>query len=99
MSSPANPPEITQERVRHAIEGYRNRDRAIEYPECVRFITTTLKDTFGVEISTREVIEFWEWYSETYWFAGWLKPNRDDVVRGFPAWIRFLEGGEYEDLP
>jgi hypothetical protein len=91
--------EITQERVRNAIDSFKNKNRVVHFPDNVDFITTNLKNIFGVEISINEVIEFWEWYSETYWFAGWLNPTIRDINEGFPRWVSYLESGNFEDLP
>jgi hypothetical protein len=97
MSSPVNPPEITQERVRNAISNWRGASRAIEFPEDVEKIRSTLLDALGIDLPPSDVVEFWEWYSEFAWCAGWIRPDASSIVRGFPKWISMMEGTLWDE--
>lgn len=90
--------EITQERVIRSLEEWRNRKGPIEFPEDVEVISQHIREIFSVELPPHDVEEFWAWYSEEVWCAGWLvNPTQRDVERGFPKWISFLEGTLWDE--
>jgi hypothetical protein len=90
MSSPANPPEITQKRVNLALESFHGRN---PYPEDTKVISSHITRIFGINLPQSDTVNFWKWYSEWEWCSGWLvHPRESDIVRGFPLWIEYLEG-------
>ena len=81
---------LTNERVKSAFEAYRLRTQC-KYPGDVAFIRAVLYDTYGVELSEVDAIQFWEWYSDAHWCATWMKPIREDIVPGFLTFIAEAE--------
>lgn len=91
--------KITQDRVNAAIISYKNRKREIDFPDDVAHIRSTILDTFGVNLSPYDTMEFWEWYSEFAWFAGWIgNPSQGEIARGFPRWVAFMEGASLSEI-
>lgn len=89
--------KLTQARVTSAIINFRNRRSPIDYPGEVAAIGAIIQGTFGIELDPHDVVDFWEWYSEAFYFAGWLSnPSERDVAKGFPKWIAYMEGEPFE---
>ena len=90
--------KITQERVENSLKVYKNRSRLVEFPDDVEFISRALREDFKISLSQEDIQMFWWWYSETFFCAGWLLPSSHDVKEGFPRWLSYIEGKEFNDI-
>lgn len=72
---------ITQTDLDHA---YQNFDNACEFPDDVQRIRK-IAEGAGISLTPVQARRIWEWHSEEFYFAGWLRLGGDDEI------IRVLE--------
>ena len=89
--------KITNERVYGAITNWKNAKRVIDFPEDVERIRTTLLGALEIDLDPHDCVDFWEWYSEYAWCAGWITPDESSIVKGFPKWIAMMEGTLWDE--
>ncbi len=89
---------ISQARVDDAISSFRSRGNGTLFPNDVNHIISTIKGTFGIELSYNDSLTFWQWVSDYFWCAGWITPTTGDICKGFPRWIVYLEGSYPEHM-
>lgn len=88
--------KITTEKVKLAFSNFRKKstlDYEKDYADDVDQINKIVYDTFGITLTSTEVVEFWKWYSDYFWCASWLSITEDIVVEGFTKFLNYAETG------
>jgi hypothetical protein len=53
-------------------------------------ISSFVAANFGITLTNIQVCEFWRWYSDSFWCAGWIHIAGDEMIR--EGWNEFVKG-------
>lgn len=50
-----------------------------------------IKDTYGLDNNLNDIINIWKDYSENFYCAGWINPDKDDIEKAFGVILEEIE--------